>query len=101
MMPTVGCRCMLLYRVTHGGNHDFDGERRMSNEDDVAALMRDYGCGLVEKRFTDETLSLQEQAGIFREYDVVVASHSSQLVFLTWSPPHASIIEVKPAAMLV
>lgn len=89
-------RCMLLYRVTHNGNHDLDGERRMSNEEDVMKLMYEYGCGVVERRYTDGSQSLEEQATIFRDYDVVVASHSSQLVMLTWSPPHAMVIEVFP-----
>ena len=90
-------RCLLLYRVPNGPLSDQDGQRRMSNEDDIIREMEENGCGAgnVDRRFTTETMSLRQQAEVFTGYDVIVASHSSQLVFLIWAPPQTTVIEVR------
>lgn len=91
-------RCLLLRRIPSGPAGEKDGQRRMSNEDDVVAEMEAHGCGQgnVQRRHTSETMSLQQQAKVFASFDLIVASHSSQLVFLTWAAPQTTIIEVFP-----
>lgn len=91
-------RCVLLYRVPNGPPSEQDGQRRMSNEDDVVREMEQTGCGAgnVDRRYTSENMSMEEQAEVLASYDVVVASHSSQLVFLVWAQPEITVIEVFP-----
>ncbi|MEQ9121403.1 MAG: glycosyltransferase family 61 protein, partial [Alphaproteobacteria bacterium] len=68
-------------------------KRRLLNHDAVMALLERYG-------FEHATLSgrsVEEQAALFREADVIVAVHGAALANLVFSPPGQKIIELLPS----
>ena len=70
------------------------GHRRLRNEEEIIGKLGEYG--FVEVRA--ETLSFQEQVGLFREAKVVAAPHGSGLANIVFCSPGTQVVELFPAA---
>ncbi len=67
-------------------------QRRISNEDELIPVLRDYGFQIVRL----EELPFGEQMGLFKEAEVVVAPNGSGLANLVFCQKGTTVIEIFP-----
>ncbi|WAK74292.1 MULTISPECIES: tetratricopeptide repeat protein [Oscillatoriales] len=75
----------LIYISRHSAKY-----RRLLNEEAIAALLQQRGFITI----SPETLSVAEQAQVFSQAEVIVASHGSGLTNLIFCQPETTIIEL-------
>lgn len=64
--------------------------RRVANEDEVTALLREYGFEIVHF----EGMSFAEQVKMMQDVSVFVSSHGANMTNLIWLPAGATILEL-------
>jgi capsular polysaccharide biosynthesis protein len=67
--------------------------RRLLNEDECAAALRDLG---VELLVTD-AMSLSEEVALFRSAELVVGAHGAGLTNIVFAPEGAALVELVPS----
>jgi capsular polysaccharide biosynthesis protein len=81
--PTLSSKRLFISRSAAGG-------RRVVNEKEIAALLRDHGFETVRL----EGISIREQAGLFSDAELIVAPHGAGLANLVFCEPGTAVVEL-------
>ena len=90
-------RVKVLFRrdyKAHPRNSNRPSSRKIENEDEVMAAVKDIFTDALIEKLSFESMSMFEQIKAIREADILIGFHGAGLSHVLFLPPHALLIEL-------